>query len=150
MADLKDLYQDYILDHCGKPRNRKKPIHSNYQAEGMNPLCGDSLKIYLQIENEVICDIGFEGSGCAISLASASMMTESLKGKTLVEAKAIHEKFVHLLTEESSASSDTESLAALAVFSSLKHYPVRIRCATLPWQTFRAALEQNPLPVTTE
>jgi nitrogen fixation protein NifU and related proteins len=150
MADLKNLYQQIILDHCRKPRNRNKLQHSNKQAEGMNPLCGDKFKVYLQIENGIICDIGFDGSGCAISIASASMMTEIMKAKTEVEAKTIHDKFVHLLTGEAEVSLDTESLAALAVFSSVRQFPVRIRCATLPWQTLRSALEQNPIPATTE
>jgi nitrogen fixation NifU-like protein len=116
----------------------------------MNPLCDDRFKVYLQIENGIICDIGFDGAGCAISIASASMMTEYMKGKTELEAKAIHEKFFHLLTDEAEGTSDTEFPAALAVFSSVRRYPVRIRCATLPWQTFLAALEQNTFLVTAE
>jgi nitrogen fixation protein NifU and related proteins len=150
MADLKDLYQDTILDHCKKPRNRSKPLHSNKEADALNPLCGDKFRIYLQIEDGVIRDIGFDGTGCAISIASASMMTEILKGKTEDEARIIHDAFIRLLSSSTDPGSENQSLGALAAFSSVREYPVRVKCATLAWKALLAAIEQHPYPVSTE
>jgi nitrogen fixation protein NifU and related proteins len=150
MADLRDLYQDVILDHHKKPRNFHKLDHANRQADGYNPLCGDKLSVYLQIENGVVKDIGFIGTGCAISTASASMMTESLKGKTETEAKAIFERFHQLATDHSEPQPDLAAMGKLAVFSGIREYPVRVKCATLAWHTMRAALEGRQETVATE
>jgi len=150
MADLRDLYQEVILDHHKKPRNFRKLENANRQAEGFNPLCGDRLSVFIQIENGVVKDIGFVGTGCAISTASASMMTESLKGKTETEAKAIFERFHQLVTNHSEAQPDPVTLGKLAVFSGVREYPVRVKCATLAWHTMRAALEGTKETVATE
>ena len=150
MADLRDLYQEVILDHHKKPRNFHKIEHANKQADGFNPLCGDKLSVYLQIEDGVIRDIGFIGAGCAISTASASMMTESLKGKTEAEAKVIFERFHQLVTDHSEPQPDPATMGKLAVFSGVREYPVRVKCATLAWHTMRAALEGREETVATE
>jgi nitrogen fixation NifU-like protein len=150
MADLRDLYQEVILDHHKKPRNFHRLDHANRHAEGFNPLCGDRVSVYLQIENGIVKDIGFVGSGCAISTASASMMTESLKGKTETEAKALFEDFHHLVTNHSESAPDPAVMGKLIVFSGVREYPVRIKCATLAWHTMRAALEGRQETVATE
>ncbi len=150
MADLRDLYQEVILDHHKKPRNFHKLEQANRQADGYNPLCGDKLSVYIQLENGVVKDIGFVGAGCAISTASASMMTESLKGKSEAEARAIFERFHQLVTNHSESMPDAAQLGKLAVFSGVREYPVRVKCATLAWHTMRAALEQKKETVATE
>jgi nitrogen fixation protein NifU and related proteins len=150
MADLRDLYQEVILDHHRKPRNFRKIEQANRQADGLNPLCGDKLSVYIQIENGVIKDIGFIGAGCAISTASASMMTESLKGKTETEARNIFERFHQMVTNHSNPQPDPAALGKLAAFSGVKEYPVRVKCATLAWHTMRAALEGQQGTVATE
>jgi nitrogen fixation protein NifU and related proteins len=150
MSDLRDLYQEVILDHHRKPRNFHKLHHANKQADGYNPLCGDKISVYLQIENGIVKDIGFVGTGCAISTASASMMTESLKGKTEAEAKMIFERFHHLVTDHSESQPDPALLGKLVVFSGVREYPVRVKCATLAWHTLRAALEGRQETVATE
>jgi nitrogen fixation NifU-like protein len=150
MADLRDLYQEVILDHHKKPRNFHKLENANRQADGFNPLCGDKLSVFIEIENGVVKDIGFIGVGCAISTASASMMTESLKGKSESEAKAIFERFHQLVTNHSEVQPDPASLGKLAVFSGVREYPVRVKCATLAWHTMRAALEGSKKTVATE
>ena len=146
MADLSELYQQVILDHNKKPRNFKKLETANREQEGYNPLCGDQITLYLEIENDVIRDVGFQGSGCAISKASASMMTESLKGKSEAEAESLFHRFHDLLTGNASAS----GLGKLAVFSGVREFPVRVKCATLAWHTLRAALEGCRDPIATE
>ena len=150
MADLRDLYQEVILDHHKKPRNFHKLQNANRQADGYNPLCGDKLSVYMYVEEGIVKDIGFVGTGCAISTASASMMTESLKGKTEAEAKAVFEKFHTLVTNHSESQPDPASLGKLAVFSGVREYPVRVKCATLAWHTMRAALEGSKETVATE
>jgi nitrogen fixation NifU-like protein len=150
MADLRDLYQEVILDHHKKPRNFHKLQNANRQADGYNPLCGDKLSVYMRVEEGVVKEIGFIGTGCAISTASASMMTESLKGKTEAEAKAVFEKFHALVTNHSETQPDPASLGKLAVFSGVREYPVRVKCATLAWHTMRAALEGSKETVATE
>jgi nitrogen fixation protein NifU and related proteins len=150
MADLRDLYQEVILDHHKKPRNFHRLDHANRQADGYNPLCGDKLSIYMQIENGVVKDIGFVGTGCAISTASASMMTEALKGKTEAEAKMIFERFHLLVTDHLETQPDPAILGKLLVFSGIREYPVRVKCATLAWHTMRAALEKSHKAVATE
>ena len=150
MPDLRELYQQVILDHHKKPRNYHKLEKANRQADGFNPLCGDRISLYLEIEEGIIRDAGFVGTGCAISTASASMMTDSLKGKTVAEAEALFERFHKLLTGNSDADLDTSGLGKLAVFSGVREYPVRIKCASLAWHTLRAALEGGKDTVATE
>ncbi len=149
MSDLRDLYQEVILEHSKSPRNYGELANANHKAEGFNPLCGDHFTIYLDMEGDSIRDIRFEGSGCAISKASASMMTQSVKGKTLAEAEKLFEKF-HALVTHSPESNHQNELGKLAVFSNVSEYPVRVKCATLAWHTLHAALEGQQDPVSTE
>jgi nitrogen fixation NifU-like protein len=144
---VSDLYQETILDHSKRPRNCHPMNDANRKAEGYNPLCGDKLKLYIKIENDVVKDASFEGSGCAISTASASLMTESLKGKTREEALKLLEKFHDLLTTETPASKD---LGKLVVFCGVRDYPARVKCATLAWHTLKSALNGTGDTVTTE
>jgi nitrogen fixation NifU-like protein len=148
MPDLRELYQQVILDHHKKPRNFRKLAHANRQAEGFNPLCGDKINLYLEVEGGVVKDIAFEGSGCAISTASASMMTEALKGKTETEARAIFERFHKLIT--GNGAPDSAGLGKLAAFSGVRDYPVRVKCAVLCWHTLKAALDERKETVATE
>ena len=150
MTDLKNLYQEAVLDHYRKPRNFHEIENANRQAGGFNALCGDKLSVFIRIENGVVKDIGFVGSGCAIFMASASMMTESLKGKTETDAKAIFERFHQLVTGRSETQPDPATLGNLAIFSGIREYPVRVKCATLAWQTMRAALEGTKEIIATE
>jgi nitrogen fixation protein NifU and related proteins len=150
MSDLRDLYQEVILDHTKRPRNFRKLAAANRSAKGHNPLCGDRVTVYLDMEGGVVKDISFEGSGCAISTASASMMTETLRGKTQAEAEALFERFHNLVTGKPDESPGTPELGKLEVFSGVREYPVRVKCATLAWHTLRAALENNETPVSTE
>ncbi len=149
MSELRELYQQVILDHNRKPRNFRKLERANRTAEGYNPLCGDQVRVYLAVEDGVIRDIGFEGSGCAISKAAASMMTTSLKGKTIAEAEQLFGRFHHMLTATGNGGAAAE-LGKLAVFSGVCEFPSRIKCATLPWHTVRAALAGRDEPVSTE
>jgi nitrogen fixation protein NifU and related proteins len=149
MSELQDLYQEVILDHYKRPRNRRELPVANRHAEGRNPLCGDHINVYLKLENDVVKEVSFVGSGCAISTASASMMTETLKGKTLAEAKALFKKFHALVTGEESVE-DGPDLGKLEVFSGVCQYPVRVKCATLAWHTLDAALENRAEKVSTE
>jgi nitrogen fixation NifU-like protein len=142
-----DLYQETILDHSKRPRNCHAMADANRKADGYNPLCGDKLRLYIKIENDVVKDASFEGSGCAISTASASLMTESLKGKTREEALKLLEKFHNLLTTETPASKD---LGKLVVFCGVRDYPARVKCATLAWHTLKSALNGAGEEVTTE
>lgn len=142
-----DLYQETILDHSRRPRNCHAMADANRKADGYNPLCGDKLRLYIKIENDVVKDASFEGSGCAISTASASLMTESLKGKTREEALKLLEKFHDLLTTETPASKD---LGKLVVFCGVRDYPARVKCATLAWHTLKSALNGAGDEVTTE
>jgi nitrogen fixation protein NifU and related proteins len=148
MSDLRDLYQEVILDHGKHPRNFRFPERANHQAEGYNPLCGDRLTLKLTVEGDRIVDVGFQGSGCAISTASASTMTEAIKGKTLAEADAMFENFHALVTGD--APPDPGALGKLAAFSGVAEFPMRVKCATLSWHTLRAALEDSSGLATTE
>ncbi len=150
MPDLRELYQQVILDHHKKPRNCRRPEHANKHADGFNPLCGDKITVFIQIEDGIVRDIAFQGSGCAISTASASMMTESLKGKSETEVARIFESFHNLVTGKTPAEADTTGLGKLAVFSGVREYPVRVKCATLAWHTMRAALQGSEETVATE
>ena len=148
--ELRELYRETILDHNRKPRNFRKPEGTDRTAEGYNPLCGDKVKVHLRIENDRVNDVGFEGSGCAISIASASMMTETVKGRTLSDVQTLFERFHTLLTGETDAESRPIDLGKLAVFAGVREFPIRVKCATLPWHTLRAAIESRPETVTTE
>jgi nitrogen fixation NifU-like protein len=148
MSDLRELYQEVILDHHKKPRNFRRPAEANRSAVGYNPLCGDKVTVYLQLEDGRVKDIGFQGSGCAISTASASLMTESVKGKTPAEAEALFHRFQDLVRGE--APADGPGLGKLAVFAGVREFPVRVKCATLAWHTLRSALQGKAEPVSTE
>ncbi len=149
MADLRDLYQEVILEHSKQPRNYRELGDANHKAEGYNPLCGDHFTVYLKMDGEKIQDVGFQGSGCAISKASASMMTQSVKGKTLAEAEKIFEQF-HKLVTGAERNGNREELGKLAVFSGVSEFPVRVKCATLAWHTLHAALEGKQETISTE
>lgn len=140
MSDLRELYQEVILDHCRHPRNQTLPEDSNHKAQGHNPLCGDELALELRVDGGVISAIGFHASGCAIFTASASTMSEVVKGKSVEEANALFKGFHDLVTGKSEAP-DLEQLGKLAVFSGVSQYPMRVKCASLAWHTLRAALE---------
>ena len=142
-----DLYQDLIIDHSKHPRNCRAMEDANRNAEGYNPLCGDKLKLYVKMEGDVVKDASFLGSGCAISTASASLMTESLKGKTRDEALKLLEKFHDLLTTDTPVTKD---LGKLVVFCGVRDYPARVKCATLAWHTLKSALEAKTDTASTE
>jgi nitrogen fixation NifU-like protein len=148
MSDLRDLYQEVILDHNRHPRNFGALEHANRLAEGYNPLCGDRVSVFLHIEDGRIQGISFQGSGCAISTASASLMTEALKGRSVQEARDLFHGFHDLLTTDSGA--DPETLGKLAVLAGVREYPIRVKCATLAWHAAQAALDQQDRPVSTE
>jgi nitrogen fixation protein NifU and related proteins len=148
--DLRELYQTVILDHHKKPRNFRRIGDADCSAEGYNPLCGDRISVYLKLEGDVVRDIGFIGSGCAISTAAASLMTESLKGKTRAEAEALFRRFHELLTGDGAEATEGPALGKLEVFAGVRAFPVRVKCATLPWHTFRAALRGEAETVSTE
>jgi nitrogen fixation protein NifU and related proteins len=149
MSELGDLYQEVILDHNRRPRNFHDLPDANRRAEGHNPLCGDRLTLQLKVEDGVIRDVGFQGSGCAISKASASMMTDAVKGKTEGEAKRIFEAF-HAMVTGSGDGGAAEELGKLAVFEGVREFPVRVKCASLAWHTLHAALQAQSSPVNTE
>jgi len=142
MSELNDLYQQVILDHNKKPRNFRKPDTFNRSAQGHNPLCGDQLTVYLQLDNGTITDVAFEGSGCAISKAAASMMTQALKGKTTDETNRLFTEFHQMVTGDEDEETP-DDLGNLRIFSGVREFPVRVKCATLPWHTFKAALENQ-------
>ena len=155
MSDLRELYQDVILEHSKAPRNYGELAAANHKAEGFNPLCGDHFTVYLDLEGDTIRDIRFEGSGCAISKASASMMTQVVKGKTRAEAEELFGRFHELVTGHAPANGQADSrrpteLGKLAVFSGVSEFPVRVKCATLAWHTLNAALEGKQESVSTE
>jgi nitrogen fixation NifU-like protein len=143
---LRELYQEMILDHGRKPRNFGQLAAATHSKNGHNPLCGDKLTIYLHEQDGVVRDVCFEGAGCAISMASASLMTESIKGKTIEHVKQLFQQFHLLLTE----GRDDDALGKLAVFSGVAEFPVRVKCATLAWHTMHAALLHDDKPVSTE
>ncbi len=151
MSDLSALYQEVILDHNRRPRNFGVLEDADHQSEGFNPLCGDRVSVYVKLKESVIDEISFRGSGCAISMASASIMTESLKGLKLKEVEALFGRFHQLVTGnlEPQDLSETD-LGKLVVFEGVSRYPVRVKCATLTWHTLRAALEKRNEVVSTE
>ena len=148
--ELRDLYQEVLLDHHRRPRNFGKLKGANRRADGYNPLCGDKVTVYLLVRGNVIEDIAFEGGGCAICTASSSVMTELLKGKTETEVEKLFGQFRDLVTSEPHSEIDTETLGKLAVFAGVREFPLRIKCATLAWHTLKAALKGSSDPVTTE
>ena len=150
MPDLKELYQQVILDHNKNPQNFHKLEDANRRAEGYNTLCGDRITLYVRLENDKITDVGFEGTGCAIFKASASLMTQALKGKTRAEAEALFDKVHKMLTGELDPRTNGNQLGKLAVFSGVCEFPVRVKCATLAWHTLKAALEAKSEIVSTE
>lgn len=149
MSELSDLYQQVILDHNKKPRNFHKLETANHSAEGYNPLCGDQLTVYLNVENDAVKEVSFEGSGCAISKAAASMMTQAVKGKGKQEAEALFTAFHRMVTGENYENNAAERLGNLQIFEGVREFPVRVKCATLPWHTMHAALNNEEL-VSTE
>jgi nitrogen fixation NifU-like protein len=149
MGNLDTLYQDLILDHNRAPRNFRQMENANRRVEGHNPLCGDRLTVALRMEGDLIQDAAFQGSGCAISRASASLMTTAVKGKTRAEAEDLFERFRRLVTG-SSEPVETQSLGKLAAFAGVAEFPVRIKCASLSWHALRAALDQPNAVVSTE
>jgi nitrogen fixation NifU-like protein len=149
MSDLRDLYQEVILDHNKRPRNFGELEKAHRHADGYNPLCGDRLAVYVNLDGEVITDVSFLGSGCAISKASASLMTDAVKGKTLGEAQQLFEQF-HRMVTESETPVDIGSLGKLAVLAGVRAYPTRVKCASLAWHTLRAAFNDVQEPVSTE
>jgi len=150
MTDLRELYQELILDHSKKPRNFRQLGGASRRAEGFNPLCGDKVTVYLELDDDRVRDISFQGSGCAISTASASVMTESLKGKTRAEVEALFETFHRMVTGKPPAGAAAPALGKLSVFSGVSEFPVRVKCATLAWHTLRAALDGEGNAVSTE
>lgn len=151
MSDLRDLYQEIIVDHSRSPRNCRVLQGTSLSAEGNNPLCGDHVAVYVQIEDDRVKDISFQGNGCAISTASASLLTEILKGKTRAEAEALFENFHDVVTGIPHTEKPGDpTLGKLAVFAGVSQFPLRIKCATLVWHTLRAALKQIKEPVSTE
>ena len=150
MFDLRELYQELIVDHSKRPRNFGKPENFNYCAKGFNPLCGDKLNLFLQVEDGVIRDAKFEGSGCAISTASASLMTETLKGQTLRQADALFQTFHYMLTGPKDSQNAGAGMGKLAVFAGVNEFPARVKCATLAWHTLRNALHGGEQAATTE
>ena len=149
MSELSELYQQVILDHNKKPRNFRKLETANHSAEGFNPLCGDQLTVYLNLEDDAVKEITFEGSGCAISKAAASMMTQALKGKSKQEAEQLFREFHGMVTGELDEETTTNGLGNLKIFSGVREFPVRVKCASLPWHTMHAALN-NQETISTE
>jgi nitrogen fixation NifU-like protein len=139
-ADLRDLYQQVIMDHNKKPRNFRDMADANHLAHGNNPLCGDALVVYVKLDGKVIEDVSFQGSGCAISVASASLMTEALKGKTIDEADAIYQQVHEQMT---GGDIDMERLGKLSVLGGVREFPARVKCATLSWHTMHSAIEND-------
>lgn len=151
MSDLRELYQEVIFDHYRHPRNRGALADANHKAVGYNPLCGDRISLYLLVEDGIVKSVRFEGSGCAIATASASMMTEALVGKSETQVQALFERFHAMVTEQREPSADErEALGKLATLAGVREFPARIKCATLAWHTLRAALNDAGGTVSTE
>jgi nitrogen fixation protein NifU and related proteins len=150
MTELRELYNDMIKEHDKAPRNFRKPSVVNQEAEGYNPLCGDRCTVYLDVEDGAIKDIGFQGSGCAISRASASMMTQTVKGKSKEEAAKLFDEFHRLVTGDANTIARASEMGKLAVFAGVSKFPARVKCATLAWHTLQSALEGKHESVSTE
>jgi nitrogen fixation protein NifU and related proteins len=143
MSELSELYQQVILDHNKKPRNFGKLETANHSAEGYNPLCGDQLTVYVNLEDDLVKEVGFEGSGCAISKASASMMTQAVKGKSKEQAETLFKEFHSMVTGELDEETEENNLGNLKIFAGVREFPVRVKCASLPWHTMHAALNKQ-------
>jgi nitrogen fixation protein NifU and related proteins len=150
MSDLRELYQELIIDHSKRPRNFKVLETANRKLEGYNPLCGDKITLFLELEHDRVKNVSFQGSGCAISTASASVLTESVKGKTLAEVEALFEVFHQMVMGKPPAAGNVPELGKLAVFSGVSEFPARVKCATLAWHTLHAALQGTGEMVSTE
>jgi nitrogen fixation NifU-like protein len=150
MGDLRELYQTTILDHNKQPRNFRVPEGANREAAGHNPLCGDRVTVYVRLEDGVVKDIGFQGNGCAISTASASLMTQVVKGHSVAEVQKLFDAFHELVTGDPQREVDEDAVGKLAVLGGVREYPVRVKCATLAWHTLRAALAGEAVTVKTE
>ncbi len=150
MTDLRELYQEMILDHGKRPRNFCETTDADRQADGHNPLCGDKIRVYVKLDGDRIESVTFQGSGCAISTASASMMSEALRGKTLAELEELFGAFHGVVTGSSDEPDSDEGLGKLVVFAGVREFPMRVKCATLAWHTLRAALDRKKDAVTTE
>lgn len=148
--DVRDLYQQVILDHNRSPRNFRFLESASHEAEGFNPLCGDRVKVFVEMAGDVVKDVGFQGSGCAISKASASLMTDAIKGKTEQEARDLFRKFHEMVTATPDTPVERKALGKLAVFAGVREFPVRVKCASLSWHTLQAALASSVEPVSTE
>jgi nitrogen fixation NifU-like protein len=149
MSELSDLYQEVILDHNKNPRNYREITDADKTADGHNPLCGDQLKVYLSMEDDKVTDVAFVGSGCAISKASASMMTQAVKGKTREEAETLFDEFHRMVLGELNEEEDDNHLGKLKIFAGVREFPARVKCASLSWHTMKAALENEEV-VSTE
>lgn len=151
MSDLRELYQEVILDHSKKPRNFRAIADATHQADGHNRLCGDKLHVSLKVQDGKIVDVAFQGSGCAISTASASMMTDELRGKTVEEAMQLFKLFHEVVTTPATQEPEhVDDLGKLGVFSGVREFPVRVKCATLAWHTMQVAIKGESKPATTE
>ena len=150
MSELTDLYQELILDHNRRPRNYGGLADATHSADGYNPLCGDKLKLFLRLEGDHIAAVAFEGSGCAISKASASLMTDAIKGRSVGEAGALFDRIHAMLTMPMDRPVDEAGVGKLAVLAGVREFPVRVKCASLAWHTLKAALAKSPEPVKTE
>ena len=149
MSELEELYQEIVMEHNRQPRNFREPAGANRRANGFNPFCGDMVTLFLEVDDDMIADVGFQGSGCAISKASASMLTESVKGKSTPEATEIFDAFHRLLTDGAS-DRDADVLGDLEVLAGVSAFPTRVKCATLSWHALRSALEGSEETVKTE
>ncbi len=149
-AELRELYQEMILDHGRRPRNFGRLTSANHTAEGHNPVCGDQVALYLRVEDGKIADASFEGKGCAISTASASLLTTEVKGRSVAEANELFRNFHLMVTGGREGPPDIEALGKLAIFQGVREFPIRVKCASLPWHTLRAALEGKKEKVSTE
>ena len=149
-GDLQELYQQVILDHSRSPRNFRSLEDTENQANGYNPLCGDQVTVFCKLEDDRLADVSFQGKGCAICTASASMMTQNLKHKTVAEVDAIFEKFHEMVAGDAGGKEGNETLGKLNVFAGVRKYPIRVKCATLPWHTLKASLQPGSEPISTE
>lgn len=150
MTELTELYQEVILDHYRHPRNTEPIRNETHSAVGHNPLCGDSVDVHLRVRDGIVEDVSIKGVGCAISTASSSLMSEAIRGKSIEEVEALFDKFQQMVTAPLDVTPNTEGLGKLRVFSGVRGFPVRIKCATLAWHAVKAALEGKTEPVTTE
>lgn len=148
MTDLRELYQQVILDHNRSPRNFRQVPNANHTADGDNPLCGDRITVWVRVDGDVVDDIGFQGTGCAISQASASLMTTAVRGKPVADAERLFAAFHAMVT--GAAEPDRATLGKLLAFAGVREFPARVKCANLPWHTLHAALQDTTEPVTTE